>query len=158
MVKKKFTEAAASLRVGDGLDEKTQMGPVVSAAHKQRVLNYIQHGIKDGADLTLDGRDIKVPGYDNGFFIGPTIFDNVKPDMTIAREEIFGPVVSTIHAKDLNEAINLVNSPRFCQRRLHLYQQRPGGARIQVPGQAEHGGGQHRHRGPHELLPLRRRR
>ncbi len=112
-VNKKFTEAAASLRVGDGLDEKTQMGPVVSAAHKQRVLNYIQHGIKDGADMTLDGRNIKVPGYDNGFFIGPTIFDNVKPDMTIAREEIFGPVVSTVHAKDLNEAINLINSRGF---------------------------------------------
>jgi malonate-semialdehyde dehydrogenase (acetylating)/methylmalonate-semialdehyde dehydrogenase len=110
LVKKKFTEAAASIRVGDGLDEKTQMGPVISGAHKQRVLKYIEHGIKEGADLNLDGRDIKVPGYENGFFIGPTIFDNVTPDMTIAREEIFGPVVSTVHAKDLNEAVSLVNS------------------------------------------------
>ncbi len=113
MMKKKFTEAAATLRVGDGLDEKTQMGPVISAAHRQRVLNYIDHGIKDGADLVLDGRGIKVSGYENGFFIGPTVFDNVKPEMKIAKEEIFGPVVSTIHAKDLNEAIELVNSRGF---------------------------------------------
>jgi len=112
-VKEKFSAAAAALRVGDGLDEKTQMGPVVSAAHKQRVLGYIDHGLQDGADLILDGRDFKVDGLENGFFVGPTIFDNVKPDMKIAREEIFGPVVSMVHAKNLDEAINLVNSRGF---------------------------------------------
>ena len=90
-LKEKFMAAAKSMRVGDGLDEKTQMGPVVSEAHRQRVLSYIEHGIQEGADLVLDGRDIKVEGMENGFFVGPTIFDNVKPDMKIAREEIFGP-------------------------------------------------------------------
>ena len=112
-LKEKFGEAAKALRVGDGLDEATQMGPVVSANHRKRVLNYIEEGIKDGAELVLDGRDIAVEGYPDGFYVGPTIFENVTSDMTIAREEIFGPVVSTIHAKDLDEAIDLINTRGF---------------------------------------------
>jgi len=112
-LREKFVAAAAALKVGDGLDEKTQMGPVVSAQHKKRVLNYIEQGIKDGAELVLDGRTSKVPGYPNGFYVGPTVFDRVKPSMTIAREEIFGPVVSVIHAKDLDEAIELINTRGF---------------------------------------------
>ncbi len=112
-LKEKFSAAAAALRVGDGLDEKTQMGPVVSEAHRKRVLGYIEHGIQEGADLILDGRDIKVEGLENGFFVGPTMFDNVTTEMKIAREEIFGPVVSLVHVKDLDEAIKLVNSRGF---------------------------------------------
>ena len=106
----KFTAAAKQIRVGDGLDEQTAMGPVVSAAHRERVLGYIQKGIEEGAQLILDGRDCKVEGYPNGFFIGPTIFDNVTKDMTIAREEIFGPVVSVVRAGDLEEVIDLINT------------------------------------------------
>jgi len=112
-LREKFVAAAAALKVGDGLDEKTQMGPVVSAQHKKRVLNYIEQGIKDGAELVLDGRTSQVPGYPNGFYVGPTVFDRVKPSMTIAREEIFGPVVSVIHAKDLDQAIELINTRGF---------------------------------------------
>jgi malonate-semialdehyde dehydrogenase (acetylating)/methylmalonate-semialdehyde dehydrogenase len=108
-----FLLAASSLRVGDGLDEATTMGPVVSAAHKERVLGYIEKGIQEGADLILDGRGCTVEGFPNGFFVGPTIFDNVTPDMTIARDEIFGPVVSIVRAKDLDEAIDLINSRGF---------------------------------------------
>jgi malonate-semialdehyde dehydrogenase (acetylating)/methylmalonate-semialdehyde dehydrogenase len=89
------------------------MGPVISAAHKERVLGYIEKGIEEGAEPILDGRDIKVEGYPNGFFIGPTIFDNVRPDMTIAREEIFGPVVSIIRLKNLDEVVELINSRGF---------------------------------------------
>ena len=96
----KFTAAAKAVRLGDGLDEKTTMGPVVSAAHKQRVLGYIEKGIAEGAKLVLDGRDCKVKEYPNGFFVGPTIFDNVTPEMTIAREEIFGPVLTMIPLDD----------------------------------------------------------
>ena len=108
-----FMTAAKSVKVGDGLDEQTAMGPVVSAAHKERVLGYIEQGIAEGADLILDGRDCQVEGYPNGFFIGPTIFDNVTLEMKIAREEIFGPVVSIVRCKDLDEVINLINTRGF---------------------------------------------
>lgn len=108
-----FTAAAKQIRVGDGLDEKTSMGPVVSAAHQKKVLGYIEKGIAEGAKLVLDGRNCKVEGYPNGFFVGPTIFDNVKPDMTIAREEIFGPVVSIVRCKNLDEVIELINTRGF---------------------------------------------
>ena len=112
-LKEKFSVAARSLRVGNSLDEKTQMGPVISAAHKQRVLGYIEKGIEEGAKLILDGRDIIVEGCENGFYIGPTIFDNVTAEMTIARDEIFGPVVSLIRVKNIDEAIDLINSRMF---------------------------------------------
>lgn len=109
----KFTAAAKNIKVGDGLDEQTAMGPVVSAAHKERVLGYIEKGIAEGADLIMDGRGIQVDGYPNGFFVGPTIFDNVKPDMTIATEEIFGPVVSIIRCKDMDEVVELINTRNY---------------------------------------------
>jgi malonate-semialdehyde dehydrogenase (acetylating)/methylmalonate-semialdehyde dehydrogenase len=89
------------------------MGPVVSAAHRERVLGYIEKGIEEGADLILDGRDCQVEGYPDGFFVGPTIFDNVRPDMTICKEEIFGPVVSVVRARDLDEVIELINTRGF---------------------------------------------
>ena len=109
----KFMTAAKNVKVGDGLDEQTAMGPVVSAAHKERVLGYIEQGISEGADLILDGRDCQVEGYPNGFFIGPTIFDNVTMDMKIARDEIFGPVVSIVRCKDLDDVIDLINTRGF---------------------------------------------
>ena len=106
----KFTAAAKAMNVGDGLDEQTAMGPVVSAAHRERVLGYIEKGIEEGAELILDGRNYTVPEYPNGFFVGPTIFDKVTSDMAIAREEIFGPVVSVVRARDLDEVIDLINT------------------------------------------------
>lgn len=112
-LKEKFVAAASAIRLGNGLDESTHMGPVVSAQHQERVLGYIEKGIADGAQLILDGRNASVDGYAGGFFVGPTIFDGVKPDMTIAREEIFGPVVSLIHVNNLDEAIDLVNTRGF---------------------------------------------
>jgi malonate-semialdehyde dehydrogenase (acetylating)/methylmalonate-semialdehyde dehydrogenase len=109
----KFTAAAKAMKIGNGLDEKTAMGPVATAAHKQRVLGYIEKGIQEKADLVLDGRNFKVAEYPNGFFMGPTVFDHVKPDMTICREEIFGPVVSVVRAKNLDEVVELINSRGF---------------------------------------------
>ena len=106
----KFLFAARQLTVGDGLDQQTGMGPVGSAAQKEKVLGYIEKGIEEGATLLLDGRDCKVEGYPDGFFVGPTIFDNVTPDMTIAKEEIFGPVVCIVRCNSLDEVINLVNT------------------------------------------------
>lgn len=112
-VKEQFVAAAGKVIVGDGLDPRTQMGPVVSRAARERILGAIDKGLAEGAKLILDGRGIRVPGRENGFFLGPCVFDDVKPEMTIAREEIFGPVVSIIRAGDLNEAIALVNSRGF---------------------------------------------
>ncbi len=89
------------------------MGPVVSAAHKERVLGYIEKGIAEGADLVMDGRNFTVPEFPNGFFVGPTFFDNVKPDMTIASEEIFGPVTSMVRARNLDDVIDIVNSRNY---------------------------------------------
>jgi malonate-semialdehyde dehydrogenase (acetylating)/methylmalonate-semialdehyde dehydrogenase len=109
----KFCAAAKDMTIGSGLDEKTAMGPVVSAAHKERVLGYIEKGIEEGADLVMDGRNYTSSEFPNGFFVGPTVFDNVKPDMTIAKEEIFGPVVSVVRAKDLDEVIELINTRGF---------------------------------------------
>jgi malonate-semialdehyde dehydrogenase (acetylating)/methylmalonate-semialdehyde dehydrogenase len=105
----KFVDQARSMKLGDGLDPETQMGPVVSAGHKERVHGYIDKGVEEGADLVLDGRNPDVDN-PNGFFVGPTVFDNVHPDMTIAKEEIFGPVVSVLRAESLQETIDFANS------------------------------------------------
>jgi len=106
-----FINAASKIRVGYGLDESVQMGPMQSAAGKERVLKYIEKGIKEGAKLILDGRKIKIIGdYPHTCFINPTVFEDVTPDMTIAKEEIFGPVASIMRAKGLDEAIEMIHS------------------------------------------------
>jgi malonate-semialdehyde dehydrogenase (acetylating)/methylmalonate-semialdehyde dehydrogenase len=112
-VREKFVTAARALRVGNGLQEGIQMGPVVSKKHKEKVLGYIEKGIQEGAKLILDGRTIKVEGHANGFYIGPTIFDEVHPDMTIAKEEIFGPVVSIVRVKTLEEGLTLIENNEY---------------------------------------------
>lgn len=108
-----LVERAAMLRVGNGLDEQTQMGPVISPQAKARILHYIERGIAQGAKLVLDGRGIYVPGGEDGFFVGPTIFDEVTPDMDIARDEIFGPVLSVIAVPDLDAAIAVIERSRY---------------------------------------------
>lgn len=108
-----LVERAATLRVGNGLDEQTQMGPVISPQAKARILHYIERGIAQGAKLVLDGRGIYVPGGEDGFFVGPTIFDEVTPDMDIARDEIFGPVLSVIAVPDLDAAIAVIERSRY---------------------------------------------
>jgi malonate-semialdehyde dehydrogenase (acetylating)/methylmalonate-semialdehyde dehydrogenase len=109
-LKENFVDAASRLKVGYGLDETVQMGPVVSKRHMERVLGHIEKGLEEGAKPLLDGRGIKVDEYPNGYFIGPTIFDEVTPQMTIANEEIFGPVASIVKAKDLDEAIDIIHA------------------------------------------------
>jgi malonate-semialdehyde dehydrogenase (acetylating)/methylmalonate-semialdehyde dehydrogenase len=112
-LKEKFVNAARALRVGNGLEEGIQMGPVVSRQHMEKVLGYIEKGIQEGARLVLDGRNIKVDGYPKGFYIGPTVFDEVHPDMAIAREEIFGPVVALIRVKNLDEGLKLIEDNEY---------------------------------------------
>jgi malonate-semialdehyde dehydrogenase (acetylating)/methylmalonate-semialdehyde dehydrogenase len=112
-VREGLLAAAKAIKVGDGLKPDVTMGPMISAKHKDKVLGYIQKGVDEGAKLLLDGRKIEVPGYPNGNWVGPTIFENVKPDMVIAREEIFGPVVCLMKANDLDQAIAQVNTSEF---------------------------------------------
>lgn len=100
-----------SLRIGGGLEPGTEMGPVVTGDHRQKIVGYIEKGLAEGAKPLCDGRGAAKGS--GGFFVGPTIFDNVTPEMTIAKEEIFGPVLSVIRVKTLDEAIDLVNSSRF---------------------------------------------
>ncbi len=108
-LKAQLVAAASRIKVGDGLDETVQMGPVVSRKSLARILGYIEKGLAEGAELILDGRGIQVAGYPDGYFLGPTIFDTVQPKMVIAREEIFGPVLGIIPVADLDEAISIIN-------------------------------------------------
>lgn len=107
-------ESASAIKVGYGLDESVQMGPVRDKSKKDKIVRYIEAGIEQGAKLVLDGRKPLIQGdYPDTAFLGPTIFENVTPEMVIAREEIFGPVMSIIRAKDLDEAIKICNDSPF---------------------------------------------
>jgi len=108
---KLLTEKTREIVVGNGSAEGMGMGPVVTSEHQKKILGYIDKGSEEGADLLCDGRARSKQG--EGYFVGPTIFDNVRPGMTIAREEIFGPVLSVIRTDTLDEAIRLVNSSEF---------------------------------------------
>ena len=112
-IKEKLVEAASKIKVGYGLDESSAMGPVISKKHKERVLSYIDQGVKEGAKPILDGRDVSVEGYPDGHFIGPCIFDEVKPDMVIGQEEIFGPVAAVMRVKDMDEALEIIEASRY---------------------------------------------
>jgi malonate-semialdehyde dehydrogenase (acetylating) / methylmalonate-semialdehyde dehydrogenase len=96
--------------VGPGRDPKSEMGPVVTAAAKERIEGLIGSGEEQGAKLLVDGRGLKVPGYENGFFVGPTLIDQVQPQMDVYTEEIFGPVLSVVRSDDVDAAIDLINS------------------------------------------------
>lgn len=110
----KVKTAASNIKIGYGLDEKTQMGPLQAEHRKERVLGYIDKGIEEGAKIFLDGREFKVDEeYPETCFLGPTIFEDVNTDMKIAQEEIFGPVMSVIRAGGLDDAIDMINKSRY---------------------------------------------
>ena len=108
-----ISNRAQKLIVAPWTDESSEMGPVISKEHKEKIENYISIGESEGAKLVLDGRNYKIQGYEKGFFVGPTLFDYVKKEMTIYKEEIFGPVLSVIRARSYEEALNLVNDHGF---------------------------------------------
>jgi malonate-semialdehyde dehydrogenase (acetylating)/methylmalonate-semialdehyde dehydrogenase len=112
-LKQRLVTAASRLKVGDGLDETTQVGPVVSKKALQRILGYIDRGLDEGAELVLDGRGVEVAGHTGGCFCGPTIFAQVRPDMAIAQEEIFGPVLGIIHVADFDETLSVMEGLRY---------------------------------------------
>ena len=103
-------ERIAKLKVGDGLDKASEMGPLINKAHRDKVAGYVDKGVAEGATLLADGRALSVPGREKGFFLGPCLFDNVKPNMSIYKDEIFGPVLSMTRVGTYDEAIKLVNS------------------------------------------------
>ena len=108
-----LSKKVVALKIGPGMDKSSEMGPLVTKEHLERVRGYVDLGIKEGADLVVDGRDIKLQGYEGGYYIGGCLFDNVKKDMRIYKEEIFGPVLSVVRAKDFDEALNLINDHEF---------------------------------------------
>jgi len=109
-VKDKLVAASANMKLGYGLDEATELGPMVSEQGRQKVVEFIEKGLGEGAAMVLDGRQAAVPGGENGFFLAPTVLDNVTPDMHVAREEAFGPVVNLMRVGDLDEALDWINN------------------------------------------------
>ncbi|BFQ93955.1 CoA-acylating methylmalonate-semialdehyde dehydrogenase [Gallibacterium anatis] len=105
------------LHIGPGVlpegEQENDMGPLISKAHLEKVSGYIDQGVSEGAKLVVDGRNYKVKGYENGYFIGGSLFDNVTPEMTIYKEEIFGPVLAIVRAKNYQEAIQLINEHQY---------------------------------------------
>jgi malonate-semialdehyde dehydrogenase (acetylating)/methylmalonate-semialdehyde dehydrogenase len=106
----KLKERASQLNVGPGTGKDVDMGPLVTCAHRDKVSSYVDKGVAEGAKLVLDGRNHRTPAHEDGFFLGASLFDQVKPEMTIYKEEIFGPVLVVLRAKTLDEAIALINA------------------------------------------------
>ncbi|MEP0324236.1 CoA-acylating methylmalonate-semialdehyde dehydrogenase [Bauldia litoralis] len=102
-----------ALKIGPATDPDAEMGPLVTRQHMDKVLGYIEAGIKEGAELTVDGRGFKAQGYENGYFVGGTLFDRVTPDMTIYKEEIFGPVLSVVRSDSYEHAVKLINDHEY---------------------------------------------
>ena len=109
----KLEKKVQSLRVGPGLDKNSEMGPLVTKEHLEKVRGYVDLGVKEGAKLVVDGRNIKLQGYEKGFYMGGCLFDNVDRKMKIYKEEIFGPVLSVVRVKDFDAAVHLVNEHEF---------------------------------------------
>ena len=109
----RISDEVAKLKVGISTDKDAHYGPVVSAAHKAKIEDYIRIGAEEGADLLIDGRGFSLQGYENGFFVGPSLFDNVKPGMKTYDEEIFGPVLQVVRAETLEEAARLPSDHQY---------------------------------------------
>ena len=109
-IKKKFVEAAKSMKLGYGLDESVTHGPMTTPDGKNKVVNWIERSIQDGAKVVLDGRLANVPEYPKGYWLGPTILEGVDPEMPTAKEEAFGPVASLIRGVSLEKTIEWINT------------------------------------------------
>ncbi len=110
---KKLEPKVRSLKVGPYSDADSELGPVISRESQDRIKGYVDAGVQAGAELVVDGRDISLQGYENGYFVGGCLFDRVTPDMSIYKDEIFGPVLSVVRANDYDEAIGLVNDHEY---------------------------------------------
>jgi malonate-semialdehyde dehydrogenase (acetylating) / methylmalonate-semialdehyde dehydrogenase len=112
-IRERLMDYAGSIRLGEGLAPGTDMGPVISAPHRDRVNAFIDQGVADGAKLSLDGRNPSVEGFEDGYWVGPTVFEDVAADISIGTEEIFGPVATINHARTVDEAIAMMQASRY---------------------------------------------
>ena len=112
-LREKLIPAIDALRVGVSTDNEAHYGPVVTAQHRERIENWIQKGVDEGAELVVDGRGFELQGHEKGFFIGPSLFDHVTPDMEAYKEEIFGPVLQIVRANDFDEAVRLPSDHQY---------------------------------------------
>ena len=110
---KKLAQKVEALKVGPGMDKTSEMGPLVTKEHLEKVKGSVDLGVKEGAKLIVDGRELKLQGYENGFYIGGCLFDNVTDKMRIYKEEIFGPVLSVVRVNDFNSAVDLINNHEY---------------------------------------------
>ncbi|MCW9035617.1 MAG: CoA-acylating methylmalonate-semialdehyde dehydrogenase [Rhodospirillales bacterium] len=109
----KLAKRVSALKVGPATDPDAEMGPLVTKQHLEKVTGYIAKGVEEGAELVVDGRGFNLQGYEGGYFIGGSLFDRVTPDMTIYKEEIFGPVLATVRAKSFQEAVDLIQAHEY---------------------------------------------
>lgn len=109
----KLKPRVESLKIGPATDKDAEMGPVVTAMHRDKILGYIDSGVEQGAALVVDGRGFKLQGYEGGYYVGGTLFDNVEPDMKIYREEIFGPVLSVVRRDSFQDAVDLIHGHEY---------------------------------------------
>ena len=124
--------ARAPLKVGPGTDPESEMGPLVTKQHFDKVRGYVDIGVQEGAKLVVDGRGLKLQGYENGYYLGGCLFDQVKPEMRIYKEEIFGPVLSVVRAPDYRQRGRPGERPRVRQRHRHLHPRRRRRARLRL--------------------------
>ena len=110
---KRLSQKVEALKVGPGMDKTSEMGPLVTKEHLEKVRGYVDLGVEEGAKLVVDGRNLKLQGYENGFYIGGCLFDHVTDKMRIYKEEIFGPVLSVVRVKDFNSAVDLINNHEY---------------------------------------------
>ena len=109
----RLSKKAEALKIGPGIDKSSEMGPLVTKEHLEKVKGYVDLGVKEGAKLVLDGRNLKLQGYENGFYIGGCLFDHVNTDMRFYKEEIFGPVLSVVRVKTFEEATKMINEHEY---------------------------------------------
>jgi malonate-semialdehyde dehydrogenase (acetylating)/methylmalonate-semialdehyde dehydrogenase len=109
----KLVPRVQSLKIGPGIDPEIEMGPLITQQHLEKVSSYVDLGVKEGAKLVTDGRGLKLQGYEKGFFMGGCVFDDVKPNMRIYKEEIFGPVMSIVREENYESALQIVNEHEF---------------------------------------------
>jgi malonate-semialdehyde dehydrogenase (acetylating)/methylmalonate-semialdehyde dehydrogenase len=108
-----ISELASKRRIGPAYDESTEMGPLVNAEHLAFVNNWVEASVEEGAELVLDGRGLVVEGHEGGFFMGPTVFDHVTPEMSCGNEEVFGPVLYVKRVANFDEGVDLINASEF---------------------------------------------
>jgi malonate-semialdehyde dehydrogenase (acetylating)/methylmalonate-semialdehyde dehydrogenase len=109
----RLAERVKALKITQGMDETAEMGPLVTKQHLDKVKGYVDQGVAEGAKLVVDGRGLRVPGCEDGFFLGGCLFDDVEPHMKIYREEIFGPVLSIVRVPDFEAALDLIHDHEY---------------------------------------------